>query len=65
MPSEICDYAAGKVSDISHFNKLKNQFISGEESEEHDFRIGYCHCISKSFLKPGEFFFVILCQDLS
>lgn len=27
--------------------------------------IGYCHYISKSLLKPGEFFKVILCKDLS
>lgn len=51
MLSEICDYAAGKVSDINHFNKVNNQFTSREESEERDWDRILSTYISKSLLK--------------
>lgn len=47
---------AGKVSNNNYFIKVHNLLTSGEESED-DLRRGYCHDMSKSSLKAGEFLF--------
>lgn len=57
LPREICNYPANKVSNDNYFINVHNQFRSGEESEEYDLGIGYCHDMTKSSLKPGKFLF--------